>query len=177
MSTQSTTRCEYCGRTDDAVSTRRGRGAQALCDACDAWITERMGEMTVAVPDAPTRDSRERDADVDADSGRVLALDPDADATAALEYSSGVSYEVIGQLEAAGFETVEDLWTATRDDLLAVPHVEPADVDAILDSISTEPMGFVETLEELDPEDVDALGDDSGDGADGDPSDDDAEIL
>jgi hypothetical protein len=175
MSTQSTTRCGYCGRTDDAVSTRRGRGAQALCDTCDAWISERMGEMTVAVPDAPARDDRERDADPD--GGRVLALDPDVDATAALEYSSGVSYEVIGQLEAAGFETVEDLWTATRDDLLAVPHVEPADVDAILESISTEPMGFVETLQELDPEDVDALGDTDDNGGDGDPSDDDAEIL
>lgn len=175
MSTQSTTRCEYCGRTDEAVSTRRGRGAQALCDACDAWISERVRKMTVAVPDEPARDDRERD--IDAEAGRVLALDPDVDATAALEYSSGVSFEVIGQLEATGFETVEDLWTATRDDLLAVPYVEPADVDAILENISTEPMGFVETLEELDPEDVDALGDTDDDGGDGDPSDDDAEIL
>lgn len=173
--TQSTTRCEYCGRADDAVETRRGRGAQALCDACDGWITDRMREVTVAVPDATASDDRE--GDVDAEAGRVLALDPDVDTTAALEYSSGVSYEIIGQLEAAGFATVEDLWTATRNDLLAVPHVEPANVDAILESISTKPMGFVETFQELNPEDINALGDTDDNGGDGDPSDDDAEIL
>jgi hypothetical protein len=180
MSTQSTTRCEYCGRADEAVATRHGRGAQAICETCDAWIAERMRETTVAVPDeVPTAD---RGGDVDPTTGRVLALDPDADATAALEYASGVSYEVICQLETAGFDTVEDLWTAERDDLLAVPHVAPADVEAIVESISTKPSrGLDETLEELDPEDVDELGatdDSGGDSSDDDrDSGDDAEIL
>jgi hypothetical protein len=137
MASESTTRCEYCATADETVTTRPGRGAQALCEACDAWITERMREITVEVPDAIAGSGR--GSDVGSDAGRVLALDPALEVDVALEFATGVSYEAIGQLEAAGFETVDDLWTADRDDLLAVPHVGERDVDAIVETISTRP--------------------------------------
>jgi len=178
MSTQSTTRCEYCGSATDSVSTRRGRGAQALCDTCDAWIAERMRETTVVVPDTVTVAAGGEDAALA--SGRTLALDPGLPVADALEYAIALSYEAIGQLEAAGYETVEDLWLADREELLSVPNVAGSDVDAIVETISTEPTsGFAETLERLQPDDVDELGtNDNGDGSDDDdPSDDDAEIL
>ncbi|WP_435366020.1 helix-hairpin-helix domain-containing protein [Haloarchaeobius sp. DYHT-AS-18] len=152
MSTESTTRCEYCANADESVSIRAGRGAQALCDTCDAWITERMREMTVQVPDSLT--AEERGGAVDPAAGRTLALDPELGMVEALEFSSDVSYEAIGQLEAAGFETVDDLWTADREELLAVPSVGPDEVDAIVESISTQPgRGFGEILDELDDDD------------------------
>jgi len=178
MATESTTRCEYCATADESVTTRPGRGVQALCEACDAWITERFREMTVAAPDAVPDDAR--GSDVDPDAGRVLALDPTLEVDVALELATGVAYEAIGQLEAAGFETVDDLWTADRDDLLAVPHVGPRDVDAIVDTISTRPdrdlddviedlPGF-SRLDEDDPSEEDDLCEED------DPSDD-AELL
>ncbi|ELY35566.1 helix-hairpin-helix domain-containing protein [Natronorubrum tibetense] len=149
MSTESTTRCEFCGNADETVTTRPGRGAQALCDTCDAWITERMREMTVVVPDAFT--CEERGGDVDPATGRTLALDPSLGVVDALEFTTGISYEAIGKLEAAGFETVSDLWTADRDELLAVPYVEPKDVDAIIQGISTQAVqDFEADLDELD---------------------------
>lgn len=140
--------------------------------------------MTVVVPDALTAETGRGDATLA--SERTLALDPELDVADALEYASGITYEAIGQLQAVGYETVEDLWLADRETLLEVPDVAAGDVDAIVETISTPPAkGFMETLEELEPEDVDALGatDDGGDGHedssddDGDPSDDDAEIL
>lgn len=137
MTTDSRTQCEHCGRRKEAVTTRPGRGAQTLCDACDAWITDRMRAMTVEVPDAITRCGRRSDTDSDAE--RVLALNPALEIDVALESATAVSYEAIGHLEAAGFETVRDLWTADRDDLLAVPHVSPRDVDEIIETISTCP--------------------------------------
>lgn len=136
MPTQTTTRCEFCECTDESVATRPGRGAQALCDGCDAWISDRMRAVTVSRPDDARADGTASGVDADA---RSLALDPDLDATVALEFSAGVSYEAIGQLEAAGFETVEDLWVADRDALTDVPHVTASDVDAIRDTISTTP--------------------------------------
>lgn len=169
MATESTTRCEYCATADESVTTRPGRGAQALCEACDAWITERFREMTVAAPDAVPDDARE--PEVDPDAGRVLALDPALEIDVALEFATGVTYEAIGQLEAAGFETVDDLWTADRDDLLAVPHVGPGDVDAIVDTISTRPDRDLDDV----IEDVPWFGRLDEDD-DGDPSDDDAEL-
>jgi len=139
-----------------------------------------MRETTVVVPDTVTVAAGGEDAALA--SGRTLALDPELPVADALEYAIALSYEVIGQLEAAGYETVEDLWLADREELLSVPNVAGSDVDTIVETISTEPTsGFAETLEELEPDDVDALGatDDVGDGSDtdDDTSDDDAEIL
>lgn len=164
MATESTTRCEYCATTDETVTTRPGRGAKALCETCDAWITDRMREMAVEVPDTTTGTTR--GPDVDPDAGRVLALDPALEIDVALEFATDISFEAIGHLEAAGFETVDDLWAAERDDLLAVPHVRPGDVDAIVETVSTRPVRDLDDAIEDVPgfsrldEDDDANGDD-----------------